>query len=260
VLQVEDVTVRFGGLVALDRVSLDAPAGQVTGLIGPNGAGKTTLFNVTSGLLRPGSGAVRLAGRDVTRLGPRRRARHGLGRTYQRLELFGSLTVRENVLLAAELRRGALREASRLRGTARAAGAVADALLERTGLSHLASRPAGELPTGTARLLELARALASHPSTLLLDEPGSGLDERETRALGELLTELAREGTAVLLVEHDMTLVMSTCSRVCVLDAGQVLCEGEPAGVAADPRVQAAYLGTVETEAPVTGSDEQVRA
>jgi branched-chain amino acid transport system ATP-binding protein len=238
VLRVDDVTVRFGGVAALTGVTLEAPAGRVTGLIGPNGAGKTTLFNVATGLQRPGSGTVRLGSRDVTRRGPQRRARLGLGRTFQRLEVFGSLTVRENVLLAAELHRG-----WRPARPGRRPGAVADELLARTGLLPLSDRPASTLPTGSARLLELARALATEPSVLLLDEPGSGLDETETRALGDLLVALAAEGTAVLLVEHDVDLVMRVCEHLYVLDFGRLLAAGTPQQVQADPQVQEAYLG-----------------
>jgi branched-chain amino acid transport system ATP-binding protein len=237
VLRAEGITVRFGGVLALDQVSIEALPGRVTGLIGPNGAGKTTLFNVVSGLQRPTAGQVVLGTRDVTRLGPRRRARLGLGRTFQRLEVFGSLTVRENVLIAAEVKRGWLH------GRGPDLDEATDALLERTGLAAQSGSLAAELPTGAARLLELARALATQPSVLLLDEPGSGLDENETRDLGELLTQLARQGMAVLLVEHDVELVMRVCDHVYVLDFGQLLCDGPPALVAADPRVQEAYLG-----------------
>lgn len=245
-LRVDDVTVRFGGIAALRGVTLEAADGLVTGLIGPNGAGKTTLFNVATGLQRPRTGCVVLDGRDVTRLGPGQRSRRGLGRTFQRLEVFGSLSVRDNVLLAAEVERG-WRSG---RGSARQ---VADTLVERTGLGHLADTAAAELPTGSARLLELARALATRPSTLLLDEPGSGLDESETRDLGDLLLEVAAQGTAVLLVEHDVELVMRVCTTVTVLDFGQVLAQGSPAEVQADPRVQDAYLGAARPAGPTAG-------
>ncbi len=236
-LRVEDVHVRFGGVVALDGVTLDVPQGRVTGLIGPNGAGKTTLFNVVTGLQRPTRGTVRLGSRDITRARVRSRSRAGLGRTFQRLEVFGSLTVRENVLLAAELHQR------------RGASTLADQLVARVGLSPLAHQPAGALPTGTARLLELARALATRPTVLLLDEPGSGLDEREATELGALLVTLAEDGTGVLLVEHDVELVMSICQHVYVLDVGTVLAEGTPAQVQADSRVQAAYLGAEPSRA-----------
>ena len=251
-LQVDDVTVSFGGIKALGGASLTAPDGQITGLIGPNGAGKTTLFDVATGLRRPRSGRVHLDGRDVTRLGPGRRAHRGLARTFQRLEVFGSLSVRDNVLLAAEVAHG-------LRSLRRA-GVHADALLERCRLTSLANRPAAELPTGTARVLEVARALATQPSTLLLDEPGSGLDEAESQALGDLLLEVAAEGTAVLLVEHDVEMVMRVCTSVTVLDFGTVLAQGTPAEIQADVRVQQAYLGTASPDVPEPRGAEAERA
>lgn len=232
-LRVDEATVHFGGVRALDDVSLVAEAGQVTGLIGPNGAGKTTLFNVITGLQKPVRGRIAIDGRDVTAAGPKQRARMGLGRTFQRLEVFGSLTVADNVLVALE-NRG-------LRGReARAEGAR---LLARVGLQAVAASQADVLPTGLARLLELARALACRPKLLLLDEPSSGLDSAESLRLGELIAELAGEGLAVLLVEHDMEMVMSLCRRIHVLDFGRIIASGEPAEVQADPAVQAAYLG-----------------
>lgn len=242
-LRVDNIEVRFGGVRAVQGLSLDCPAGRVTGLIGPNGAGKTTLFNVITGLQRPNSGTVLLgdpaAARnvaDITRYSPQRRARAGIGRTFQRLEVFGSLSVYDNVLLAAELHRGWRRKGE-------APSLVAHRLLERVGLAGFAQQQAGALPTGRARLLELARSLASSPAVLLLDEPGSGLDEAECAALGDLLMVLAAEGMAVLLVEHDMELVMRICEHVYVLDFGHLLSEGTPAQVQADPAVQTAYLG-----------------
>jgi branched-chain amino acid transport system ATP-binding protein len=236
VLRVEDVTVHFGGVQAVKDLSLECPTGRVTGLIGPNGAGKTTLFNVITGLQRPDSGRVLLGDRELTRMPAQRRAKAGLARTFQRLEVFSSLTVRENVLLAAELKRGLTRKGE-------APDAVADRLLARVGLAALSDTQAGALPTGSGRLLELARALATEPSVLLLDEPGSGLSEHESATLGDLLLSLAAEGMAVLLVEHDVALVMRVCQHVYVLDFGELLCEGPPAHVQADTRVQAAYLG-----------------
>jgi branched-chain amino acid transport system ATP-binding protein len=230
-LRVDGVTVRFGGVVALDDVSLDAHGGVVTGLIGPNGAGKTTLFNVITGLQPVTAGRVRLDDRDITTAKGHRRARLGVARTFQRLELFGSLSVRDNVLVAAESK------------GASDAGAVADAAVERVGLAGLAHDRADALPTGTARLVELARALASQPSVLLLDEPGSGLDDEETERFGDLLLELAAEGLAVLLVEHDVDLVMRVCSHIHVLDFGRRIASGEPSAVRGDAGVQAAYLG-----------------
>lgn len=236
-LEVARAEVRFGGLHALRGADLAVAEGAVTGLIGPNGAGKTTLFNVICGLQGLSSGSVRLDGRDLRGVRPHRRARLGIARTFQRLEVFGSLSVAENVLAAAEIRRRWARDRSDVR-------AVTAGILELTGLRQVAGQPADTLPTGQARLLELARALATRPRLLLLDEPSSGLDEQETDELGDLLTRLAGAGMAVLLVEHDMELVMRVCGTISVLDFGAVLATGPPAEVRADPRVQAAYLGT----------------
>ena len=236
-LTVRNVTVRFGGNVALDNVALDADAGEITGLIGPNGAGKTTLFNVITGLLVPQRGEVRLEHTDLTRLAPYRRARAGMARTFQRLELFGLLTVRENVELAVAVRRS-----SGSGGTA----AKADELLELVGLSNVADIRSDELPTGKARLVELARALATEPRVLLLDEPASGQDENETDAFGLLLGRIAAEGVAVVLVEHDMHLVMQTCQRIHVLDFGRILAVGTPQEIQTNTAVLEAYLGTSE--------------
>ena len=236
-LAVEDVSVRFGGVQALSEVSLGVDAGAVTGLIGPNGAGKTTLFNVVSGLVTPTSGRVLLAGRDVTHDPTYRRARHGVARTYQRLELFGSLTVRDNVLVGAELRREWDRSGSD-------PGETTDHLLGLIGIADVAEARADTLSTGTSRLVELARALASGPRVLLLDEPSSGLDDRESEAFGRLLLRLADEGLAILLVEHDMDLVMSVCRRIWVLDFGRILTSGSAAEIRESPAVQEAYLGT----------------
>jgi branched-chain amino acid transport system ATP-binding protein len=236
VLRVEGVEVRFGGVQALCGVDLVAEPGHLTGLIGPNGAGKTTLFNVVTGLERPTRGRVTLDGRDLNGLPPHRRARLGLGRTFQRIEVFSSLTVLENVLAAAEARRSWAHDEPDPARTARAA-------LARVGLAALADHRVEGLSTGLLRLVEVARGLATRPSYLLLDEPGSGLDSSETEALGDLLLELVAEGTAILLVEHDVDLVMRVCDRVNVLDFGQVIASGTAADVQTDPAVQAAYLG-----------------
>jgi branched-chain amino acid transport system ATP-binding protein len=230
-LVVEDVSVSFGGRAALISVGLTAEAGTVTGLIGPNGAGKTTLFNVVCGLQPPNDGTVAIDGVDVTRLPPFKRARRGLARTFQRLELFGLLTVRENVRLAADVARRAHPDA------------VADGLLDRLGLAHLAGQRADRLPTGQARLVELARALATEPCVLLLDEPASGQDERETAAFSAVLREVAADGVAVVLVEHDIQLVMDVCSDIHVLDLGRVIASGPPAEVQRNDAVLSAYLG-----------------
>ncbi len=237
-LRVSDIAVRFGGVHALQGVSMDFRPGVVTGLIGPNGAGKTTMFNVMTGLQRATAGTVRLEDTDITSASPQARARLGLARTYQRVELFGTLSARENVLVAAEVHRGWSRSR-----TSAGPRAVADELIERTGLAGVADEPADVLPTGMARLVELARALAAKPRVLLLDEPSSGLSVTESRALGDLLVELAGEGIAVLLVEHDMDLVMRVCSYLHVLDFGEAIAAGTPDEIRRDPRVQQAYLG-----------------
>ncbi|MBF6339317.1 ABC transporter ATP-binding protein [Nocardia abscessus] len=233
-LEVDDVTVVFGGNRALDGAGLRAERGAVTGLIGPNGAGKSTLFDVICGLRKPTKGRVAIDGADVTRLGPSRRARHGLARTFQRLELFGRLSVRDNLLVAAEL--GPQR---------RHAARIVTEIIDRLGLHELADASADELPTGTGRLVEVGRAIAAQPSLILLDEPAAGQDHTETERFGELLRSLADDGTAVLLVEHDMGLVMNVCDEVFVLDLGKVIASGPPAVIRADETVLAAYLGDV---------------
>jgi branched-chain amino acid transport system ATP-binding protein len=238
-LEIQAVSVRFGGLAALSEVSLSAAEGAITGLIGPNGAGKTTLFNVITGMQRPNAGTVRLDGRDLRRLSSFRRARLGLGRTFQRLELFGSLTVAENIGVAASIaQRGVVRARSR------AIHEIREELLDRLRLTPVANDRADTLPTGTGRLVELARALATRPKVLLLDEPAAGQNSDETEHFSEVLRDLASDGLAILLVEHDMELVMNVCHTVAVLDYGRVICTGTPADVRADPEVQAAYLGT----------------
>jgi branched-chain amino acid transport system ATP-binding protein len=256
-LVVEEVSVRFGGLQALAGVDLEVEGGEVHGLIGPNGAGKTTLFNVVTGLLRPTLGSVRLGPHDVTRTKPHRRSRLGLGRTFQRLELFGTLTARENVQMAAEVQRGKL-------ASGRTPAQEATIQLERVGLLAIADEPTDSLPTGLARLVEVARALAASPDLLLLDEPSSGLNADETRALGQVLVQLAADGMAILLVEHDMELVMSICDRVDVLDEGEIISRGDPATVRADPLVQHAYLGgeadTVGRHRAATAPSDDPRA
>ena len=231
-LEVSEVTVTFGGRRALDGVAIAAERGRVTGLIGPNGAGKSTLFDVICGLRKPVSGRVALEGKDVTREGPARRARHGMARTFQRLELFGRLSVRENLMVAAEL--GPQR---------RHAARAVEEIITRLDLGEVADRPADALPTGTGRLVEVGRALAVRPRFLLLDEPAAGQDAEETRRFAGLLRALADEGTTVVLVEHDMSLVMGVCDQVYVLDLGKIISVGSPDVIRRDETVLAAYLG-----------------
>ena len=235
-LHAEGIVVRFGGNEVLRGVDLTAAEGTVTGLIGPNGAGKTTLFNVLCGLQRPAAGRVDLGGRDITRLAPHRRARLGLARTFQRLETFTLLSVRDNIVAGAEFRR-------RWTGADDVPSVVADELVERLGLRDVADARVDTLPTGRARLVELGRALAARPRLLLLDEPSSGLDASETEELGRALRDVTADGPGILLVEHDMALVMSVCSRISVLDSGAVIASGTPADIRTDPLVQQAYLG-----------------
>jgi len=253
VLEARHVTVHFGGLRALDAVSLRVPANSLVGLVGPNGAGKTTLFGVLSGLLRPKSGRVLMNGVDVTRWRPEKRARHGLARTFQRLELFSELTVREHLVVARRVAQERQRFFFDLTGLGERPGpgegeAVA-ALLELLGLSDVADQPATSVPLGTGRLVEVARALASEPDVVLLDEPSSGLDDSETAHLADAIRRVrAERGTSFVLVEHNVDLVLELSDRVTVLDFGKVLIEGTPAEVRNSPEVQAAYFGApVET-------------
>jgi branched-chain amino acid transport system ATP-binding protein len=243
-LEASGITVRFGGITAVDDASISAEVGTITGLIGPNGAGKTTLFNVITGLQPPTRGKVRFRGSDITKVSPNSRAKAGMGRTFQRLEAFGSLTVRENVLVAREIYLGA-----KLLG--RKQDTMVDELLERVGVTRYAEQRADSVPTGTARLVEMARALAIEPKLLLLDEPSSGLDEGETEHFGQLLRALSLDGTAILMVEHDMDLVMGVCDLIHVLEFGKVIASGTPAEIRADRKVQAAYLGFSDDDVAV---------
>jgi branched-chain amino acid transport system ATP-binding protein len=239
-LETVGVTVRFGGNVAVNAVSIAVEPNTVTGLIGPNGAGKTTLFNVITGLQRPADGHVLLNGADITHMSPYKRAHRGLARTFQRLELFISLSVRDNIRVA-----GDMRNASR-RGSRIDVDRETDRVIELTGLGDVADRDVAEIPTGRARVVELARALMSDPAVLLLDEPASGQTEQETETFGVLLQRLADDGLAICLVEHDVALVMQVCATIYVLDYGAVLASGTPAQIREDPAVITAYLGTTE--------------
>jgi ABC-type branched-subunit amino acid transport system ATPase component len=246
-LDLAHVTVRYGGHVAVNDVSLAAPVGRITGLIGPNGAGKTTLFNVASGLVRPASGQLQLHGADMSALDPAARARHGLGRTFQKMELFDSLTVRENVSLGREAGQAGRRPWQHVAETTRdrqSRSAAAEQAMALAGIADLAGCPVAALSTGQRRLVELARCLAGEFDVLLLDEPSSGLDGGETERFGEILTRVVAErGIGILLVEHDMALVMTICDYVHVLDFGTMIFEGTTADVSASAEVRAAYLG-----------------
>jgi ABC-type branched-subunit amino acid transport system ATPase component len=251
-LEVRDLKVAFGGVKAVDDVSLTAPTGSITGLIGPNGAGKTTTFNACSGLVRPTAGTVSMDGLVISSRGPAYRARQGIGRTFQKMELLESLTVRENVTMGAEAARAGTNPFSHImsrRATSRAIMARTQESLELCDLVDLADRPVSALSTGERRLVELSRCLAGEFKILLLDEPSSGLDKAETERFGLLLQRIVAERkVGVLLVEHDMALVLAVCRYIHVLDFGRPVFEGTPQEVMASPIVRAAYLGDADVE------------
>jgi ABC-type branched-subunit amino acid transport system ATPase component len=247
-LRVDDLTVRFGGNTAVDGACLRARPGQVTGLIGPNGAGKTTTFNACSGLLKPTAGTVQLFGADITDDSPAARARRGLGRTFQRMQLFDSLSVEENVAIGLEARLAGcnpLRQLFSSRAERTKVKEETEEVLALCALEELRAEPVGALSTGQRRLVDLARVLAGGFTFLLLDEPSSGLDSGESRSFGEIVTRVVAErGCGVLLVEHDMELVMSICAYLYVLDFGAMIFEGTPVEVRRSDVVRAAYLGS----------------
>ena len=237
VLEARHLAVQFGEHQAVRDVSIDVDAGEIVGLIGPNGAGKTTTFNAIAGVQRC-RGTVVLDGVDISAKRPHRRARLGLNRTFQRLEVFGSMTASDNVRAVAETTARARRRSMAT------AGATAEEILGHVGLTEVADQRADTLPTGQARLVELARAMASEPRVLLLDEPASGLDEVETRRLADVLIRLRDDGLALLMVEHDMDLVMRLCTRIYVMNLGELIADGTGEQVRNDPAVREAYLGS----------------
>jgi ABC-type branched-subunit amino acid transport system ATPase component len=246
-LRAEGIVVSFGGLRAVQDVSLHAPRGRITALIGPNGAGKTTFFNACAGWVSAQAGRVSIDGRDVTHLSPGARARRGLGRTYQRMELFEDLTVAQNVAIGREATlagRSVLRQILSSRAERSLVADAAHDAMVRCGIQHLAGEVVWTLSTGQRRLVELARALAGPFSVLMLDEPSSGLDNIESAALGRLLRAIqATRDLAILLVEHDMPLVMETSDYIYVLEYGRPIFEGTAAEVSASDAVRHAYLG-----------------
>jgi ABC-type branched-subunit amino acid transport system ATPase component len=248
-LSVQHVSISFGGIKALNDVSLELNRGEILGLIGPNGAGKTTLFNCISGVLQPDSGRIRMDDRSIVTLAPHERARLGLSRTFQDLQLWGSMTVMENCQLPMDAleRRSMIADALRLPGASRKERASVErarAVLHALDLLEHADVPAGDLPVGLQRRVEIARALCARPELVLLDEPASGLDAAETAHLAELLGRLRdRFKVSMLLVDHDMSLVMRACHFIYVLDFGQMIAAGRPEQVRDDPKVISAYLG-----------------
>jgi branched-chain amino acid transport system ATP-binding protein len=248
-LSTTGLTRRYSGLVAVDHVDLDIPEGGIHAVIGPNGAGKTTLFNLVSGLVMPSEGKITFAGTDITNMPSHRRAALGMARTFQNIRIFGAMTVLENVLtgmhprLHASLGAVIFRLPS-FRAEEREAVARARAALDLVGLADRADLPANGLAYGDQRRLEIARAMAPQPRLLLLDEPAAGMNPAETVALADLVRTIAKTGTTVLLVEHDMGFVMGLSDTVAVLNFGRRIFTGTPAGVRADPAVIEAYLGS----------------
>jgi branched-chain amino acid transport system ATP-binding protein len=249
-LEARQISKRFSGITALDQVDLDVQPGEMVGLIGPNGAGKTTFFNCLLGMLRPDGGTVHFDGEDITALPVHRRARRGFGRTFQRLELFSGMTVREHFLVTERARRGTGRlwkDLLNLSNPSAEERALAERMLELVGLQPAADQPVESLSLGRGRLVELGRALMTQPKLLLLDEPSSGLDVRETASLADRLAAVqAQHEFAVLLVEHDVEMVSSLVTRLYVLDFGELIAVGPTEEVLGAESVRRAYLGDLQ--------------
>jgi branched-chain amino acid transport system ATP-binding protein len=252
-LEVTNLGIEFGGVRALDAVSFKSTRGKILSVIGPNGAGKTTLFNLISGIYRPRTGKVMLGGDDVTGLAPHQLARRGLSRTFQNLQIFFQMTALENVMVGRHLheRRNMVAHLLGLPSVARQNAATREramTLLDSVGLGMYAERPAGAMPYGALKRLEIARAMAVEPSVLLLDEPAAGCNPRETEEIDGIIQHIASTGVSVILVEHDIRLVMKISDRIVVLNYGRKLSEGSATEIRSDPAVIEAYLGTEQTE------------
>lgn len=248
-LEAEGVRKHFAGVVAVDDLTLEVRPGELVGLIGPNGAGKTTFFNCVTGFSAPSRGRIRLDGVDVTSWSPAAHARAGMVRTFQQAKVFRHLSVRENLLLGRHRHYGAsgLQAAlhtPRARAAERAAAASVERVAERCHLTGVLDAPVAEVPYGTRRMVEVARALASEPAILMLDEPAAGMDSAESASFGELLREVSDETGSILLIEHDVPLVLTVCHRIYVLDFGRLIATGTPEAIRADERVRAAYFGS----------------
>ncbi len=247
-LAVEGLTKRFGGVTAQDNISFSIEKGIVCGLIGPNGAGKTTLFNMITGIYRPDAGQVMFNGKDIRKKAVHQRVREGIARTFQHVELFSSMTLLENVLVGMHVRTkagfwGAITRLPPVKREEQAAVKKAEELLCFTGLEAHALKPAGDLPVGLQKTAQIARALASDPLLLLLDEPAAGLNAVETEQLGQLIRRIKDKGVTMMLVEHDMSLAMGISDKIIVLDRGKKLAQGTPRQIQNDEAVMSAYLG-----------------